>query len=179
MATVTDTTKVKFSTHGLAPSVVLDSESLSDRAAEKLDVRRLVIATAAGQKQTAVYIINSTVKHNLGPVGIYGRLLRAYISHETLPAGGTLSAKLVAYDASGNAEVVLTTTIDPEAGTVREAQAFALDTTNVALDPDDTLELHCAASNNAVSQDAQGVSVALIWNPTPSTGNVSTKTTYT
>lgn len=173
----TDTKKVKFEKQ-LHPSVVLDSGSASDRLAQKVESRRVVITTAAGQQQTAVFTQNATVKHNLGPVGLYGTLMAAYISCEQAPAGGTLSVALVAYDKSGTAEVTLTSTVNPEALTVRAGTAFTLATTNVALDPDDTIELHCVADNNAIGTPAQGVSVTLVWNPTPTTGNVSTKTTY-
>lgn len=158
----------KLSDRGLQYQSGVDVGALTDVARRERDVRRVVITTAAGQKQTAIFTQNSTVKHNLGPVGIAGTLKAAYISLETLPAGGTLSWKLVAYDASGNAEIVLTTTVNPESATVRESQAFTLDTTNVELAADDTLELHCTASNDAVSQDAQGVTVTCIWEPAES-----------
>lgn len=158
----------KFSDRGLPYQSGVDVGALTDVARRERDVRRVVITTAAGQKQTAVFTQNSTVKHNLGPVGIAGTLKAAYISFETLPAGGTLSVGLVAYDASGNAEVVLTDTANPEDDTVREGTALVLATTNVALAADDTVELHCVADNNAVSQDAQGVTVTLIWEPAES-----------
>lgn len=160
--------KTAFSERGLPFGSAVDVAALSDVARRERDVRRVVITTAAGQKQTAVFTQNSTVKHNLGPVGLAGTLKAAYISQETLAAGGTLSWKLVAYDASGNAEVDLTSTVNPEAATVREAQTFSLAGTNTALAADDTIELHCVADNSVVSQDAQGVTVTLIWEPTES-----------
>jgi hypothetical protein len=161
----------KFSEHGLNKMYRrVDIDALSDRAKRWTETRRVVITTAAGQKQTAVFVINTTTKHNLGPVGQVATLKAAYISAETAPAGGTLDWQLVAYDASANAEVILTdTSTDPETITVREAQAQVLATTNVELAADDTVELHCIASNNAVTQDAQGVSVTLVWQPTEET----------
>lgn len=158
--------KAKFSEHGLHYEAAIDVGALSDVARRDVEVRRVVIATAAGQKQTAVFAQNATVKHNLGPVGLGGKLKAAYLSQETLGAGGTLTCQLVAYDASGNAEVVLTDTVNPEAATVREGQAFTIATTNVALAAEDTLELHCAANDVAVTQDAQGVTVTLVWERT-------------
>lgn len=158
--------KSKFSEYGLHPEAAIDVDALSDVARRDVEVRRVVITTAAGQKQTAGYTQNTTVKHNLGAVGLAGTLVAAYLTHETLPAGGALTARVVAYDASANAEVNLTDPVNPEAATVREGQAFTLATTNVALAADDTIELHCAADNSAISQDAQGVSVTLVWERT-------------
>lgn len=159
----------KFSERGLNKGARVDVDALSPRSAYKVETRRVVIATAAGQKQTAVFTQNATVKHNLGPVGLPMTLVAAYVSQETKGAGGTLSFGLVAYDASADGEVVLTDTVDPEAATVREAQSMAMATTNVELAADDTVELHAVADNNAVSQDAQGVSVTLVWLPTEET----------
>lgn len=157
------TSKVPFSTHGLAPGAVVDVGSLSDRAKRYVESRRVVITTTAGQKQTAVFTQNATVKHNLGPVGQPAILRDAYVSAEQAPAGGTLTWHLVAYDASGNAEVVLTETANPEAVTVREAQQLVIAATNIALAADDTVELHCTASDDSVGTAAQGVSVTLVW----------------
>lgn len=161
--------KEKFSARGLNTFSAVDVDALSDVARRHTEMRRVVIATAAGQKQTAVFTQNATVKHNLGPVGRIQTLKAAYLSCETLAAGGTLAVHLVAYDASGNAEIVLTATVNPEALTVREATAFTLAATNVELAAEDTLELHCVASDDAVSQDAQGVSVTCVWAPTETT----------
>lgn len=162
-------TVFKFSEHGLNHEAGIDVAALTDSAKRIVDTRRVVIATAAGQKQTAVFVINSTVKHNLGPIGIAGTLKAAYISFETLPVGGALTVGLVAYDTSGTAEVVLTDTPNPENDTVRTGAAFALAATNVELAADDTIELHCVADNNAVSTDGQGCTVTLVWEPAEST----------
>lgn len=159
----------KFSEKGLNKGARVDVDALSDIAQRYVDMRRVIIATAAGQKQTAVFTQNTTVKHNLGPVGIAGTLKAAIISCETLPAGGTLSLWLGAYDASANGEIVLTDALNPEGFTVREGASFVIATTNVALAADDTIELHCSASNDAVGTDAQGVSVTLVWEPTEDT----------
>ena len=153
----------KFSKSGLPYGSGVDLDALTLRAKYRTVTIPVVISTAAGKTPTAVFTQNSTVKHSLGPVGIPGTLRDAYISQTTLAAGGTLSWKLVAYDASANAEVVLTSTLDPEAATVREAQQFTLANTNVELAADDTFELHCTADNNTVSQDARGVMVTLVF----------------
>lgn len=164
--------KARFSTTGLHPERAIDVNSLSNIAKRYVDARTVAISTAAGQTATAVFTQNATVKHSLGPVGQAGTLKAAYISQTTLAAGGTLAWHLVAYDASANAEVVLTATLDPEAATVREAQTFTLAATNVALDADDTLELHCVASDAVVSQDARGVRVTMVFEPSESDSQV-------
>jgi hypothetical protein len=163
------TTKAKFSEHGLNSENAVDVSALSIIARDRLDTRRVVIATASGQKQTAVFTQNATVKHTLGPVGIPGTLRTAHISFETKPAGGTLTVFLVAYDASANAEIVLTDALDPETAVDREGLAFVLAATNVELAADDTLELHTTASNDAIGTAALGVSVATVWTPTEAT----------
>lgn len=160
----------KFSERGIDKyRTRVDIDALSPRAKQFVDVRRVIIATAAGQTQTAVFTQNATVKHNLGPVGLPATLKAAYVSQETLGAGGTISLRVVAYDASANTEINLTDTLNPESGTVREAQTFTIATTNVELAADDTVELHAVADNNAISQDARGVTVTLVWEPTEET----------
>lgn len=155
----------KFSDRGLQYQSGVDVGALTDVARRERDVRRVVITTAAGQKQTAVFTQNATVKHNLGPVGIAGTLKAAFISFEQLPAGGTLSVGLVAYDKSGTAEVILTDTANPEDDTIRTGASLVIAATNVALAADDTVELHCVASDDAVGTPAQGVTVTLVWEP--------------
>lgn len=160
----------KFSERGINKfRTRVDIDALSPRAKQFVETRRVIITTAAGQKQTAVFTQNATVKHNLGPVGLPATLKAAYVSQEQAPAGGTLSYRVVAYDASANTEIDLTDTIDPEVGTVREAQTFAIATTNVELAADDTVELHAVADNNVVGTAAQGVSLTLVWEPTEET----------
>lgn len=164
------TTKTGFSVRGLNEGSAVNVAALSTVAAYRgPDARSVVITTAAGQTQTAVFTQNATVKHNLGPVGMAGTLAAATISCTQVPAGGTLSWFLVAYDKSGAAEIVLTQSVDPEVATVRTAQTFTLATTNVELAADDTLELHCVADDNAVGTAAQGVRVTCIWTPAEST----------
>ena len=158
--------KAKFSAHGLNYEAAIDVAALSDVARRERDPRRVVIGAAAGQKQTAVFLQNLTVPHNLGAVGIAGTLKAAHLAMETLPAGGALTVQVAAYDASANAQVILTNTVNPEAATVEKGQAFTLATTNTALAADDTIRLLCTADNSVVSQDAQGVTVTLVWERT-------------
>ena len=166
--------KEKFSRRGLHSESAVDVAALSTIAGYKgPDMRPVVITTAAGQTATAVFTQNATVKHNLGPIGIAATLAAATISFTQVPAGGTLSVQLVAYDASANAEIVLTSTLDPETATAREALTFALAGTNVALAADDTLELHCVADNNAVGTVAQGVRVTCLWAPVEADASVT------
>jgi hypothetical protein len=153
--------KTAFSKRGLPYGAAVDVDALSDRAAWRPITVPVVIATASGQTATAVFTQNTTVKHTLAPVGVPCILRAAAISQTTLAAGGTLSWAIYAYDASADAEIALTSGVDPEAGTVREAQTFTLAGTNVALAAEDTFELHCTADNNTVSQDARGVRVTL------------------
>lgn len=159
--------KAKFSDRGLPFESAVDGAALSVTARERTRSIPLYYSTAAGSANAAYFVQNATKKHTLGPVGFPGTLTRAYISTTTAPAGGTLTWKIVAYDASANAEIVLTdsSATNPESITGREAQAQTLATTNVALDSDDTLELHCIADNNAVSQDAVGLCVTLVFDP--------------
>lgn len=158
--------KEKFSVRGLPFESAVDGAALSVIARERVRTIPVYYSTAAGSANAGYFVINTTKKHALGPVGFAGTLTRAYISTVTAPAGGTLDWQIVAYDASANAEIVLTdTSTDPEAITAREAQAQVLDTTNVELAADDTLELHCIASNATVTQDAVGLCVTLVFDP--------------
>jgi hypothetical protein len=142
--------KVPFSTHGLAPSAIVDVDSLSARA-------RLI--------QIRVQLPDSTWDINtIGSVGIPGTVRSAYLSQATLVAGGTLSGKVVAYDASATAEVDLTDGVNPEAGTARVGQALTLAATNAEIAADDTLEFHATADNNAVTD---GTDVVIVINFEP------------
>lgn len=122
---------------------------------------------------------NATNKHNRGPLGVPAKLIAAYASAKTVPAGGTLSIQVVAYDASANGEVALTETLNPEAAgiTVREGAALTLAATNVALAADDTIEIHCVASDNAVTQQQVDGTVTLVFFPTEDVESNNTITT--
>lgn len=154
--------KARFSKYGLNPESAIDLAALSNKAKYITVSRPVIISSAAGATATAVFTQNATVKHALGPVGIAGTVVAAYMSQGTLAAGGTLSAALYAYDASANAEIALTSGLNPEAATVRESQTFTLAGTNTELAADDTFELHCTASDDAVSQDAKSVWVTIV-----------------
>lgn len=109
-----------------------------------------------------VWVQNATTKHNLGCLGIAGTVVRAYYSGKTVVAGGTLTGGVVAYDASANAEVVITDTFNPESATAREGFALTIATTNVALAADDTIEFHAVASDSAVTDVTEGVLVLVV-----------------
>ena len=145
----------KFSDRGLpyGSGVDLDALTLSAR----YTVFRFPIVGTA-------YVQNATTKHNLGCVGVAGTVRGAYWSGKTVVAGGTLTGQLVAYDASGNAEVALTDTFNPESATAREGFALTLVTTNVALAADDTFEFHAVASDSAVTDITEGV-LTVIFEP--------------
>ena len=145
----------KFSDRGLpyGSGVDLDALTLSAR----YTVFRFPIVGTA-------YVQNATTKHNLGCVGVAGTVRGAYWSGKTVVAGGTLTGQLVAYDASGNAEVALTDTFNPESATAREGLALTLATSNVALAADDTVEFHAVASDSAVTDITEGV-LTVIFEP--------------
>ena len=164
MAT-TSATKAAFSRYGKAPQAIIDADSASDRLAYKILTFPLYYSTAAGAANAGYFVINTTKKHSLGPVGIPGYVRDCYVTFSTIPAGGTLSHKLVAYDASANAEVVLTAAPNPEAATAREGQQLAPTTTNILLAADDNLEYHAVASNDTVTQDAVEVRVTVVFQP--------------
>jgi hypothetical protein len=108
---------------------------------------------------------NSTVKTSLGPLGFQAKLAAAYLSFTTLPVGGTLTVRIVAYDATGNAEVILTDALDAEVGTVREGKPFVLATTNRVLNADDTIEIHTIASDDVVGTQQVGGMVSMLFDP--------------
>lgn len=144
-----------FSRHGLHPHTRVDVGALSPQA------RRFARVIAGGN-----FTQDSTVKTQGGPLGIRAKLVAAYVSYATVPAGGTLAVQLVAYDASANAEVLLTEALDPEGLTAREGAAFTLAATNPAvLEPDDTLEVHQIASDDTVSQQQAGGFVVAVLEP--------------
>lgn len=111
-----------------------------------------------------VWTQNTTTKHSLGCIGVAGTIRAAYYSAKTVLSAGAATGGLVAYDASGNAEVVITDTFNPESATAREGYALTLATTNVALAADDTLEFHAIADNNAVTDVTEGV-VTVVFEP--------------
>jgi hypothetical protein len=106
---------------------------------------------------------STTNKWSRGALGFAGTLIAAYLSAKTAPVGGVLSTRVVAYDASANAEINLTNTVDPEAVTVREGTAMVLATTNVELAADDTIEIHNIADGSAVSQQQVDGYVTLVF----------------
>lgn len=155
-----------FSEHGLPFEAGVDIASLTTNAAYRITSRRVVLGST--EAAVANFVINTTKKHSLGPVGFAGTLALAFVSSAVVPAGGTLTWKVVAYSASGDAEVVLTDAADAETITARESQSLVLAATNVAVAAADTLELHCIASNATVTTDAAQVWVTMVFTPTPS-----------
>lgn len=138
----------EFSKAGLPYHAGVDVGALT-RAARYQVHRFPIVGTA--------WVQNATTKHNLGALGIAGTIVSAKFSGKTVVAGGTLTGQVVAYDASANAEVVITDAIDPETATAREGLALTLATTNVALAADDTIEFHAVADNSAVTDITEGV----------------------
>lgn len=151
--------RAKFSQHGANSRMRVDVAALSPVAR-----RQAVRVIAVGD-----FTQSTTTKYSRGPIGFAGTLKAAYYSARTLPIGGTLSIRVVAYDASANAEINLTDTLNPEAGTAREGAAFTLATTNVALAADDVIELHEIADGSAVSQQVVDGYVTLVFERTEDT----------
>jgi hypothetical protein len=158
--------KSRFSQYGLGNGRRVDIAALSPRA------RRRLIHLRPGPRTTP-FTASATVKHNFGAIGMPGIVRAAYLSIGVLPNIATsATARLVAYDKSGNAEVNLTDTFDVEDTTTtlvaREAAAMALATTNVALDADDTFEVHLVAGG-AITANATDLCVTIVFEPTEET----------
>lgn len=145
----------EFSKFGLPRQAGVDLAALTVSA--RYQVHRFPIVGTA-------WVQNATTKHNLGTIGVAGTVRGAYFSGKTVVSGGTLTAQVVAYDASANAEVVITDAIDPEAATAREGLALVLAGTNVALAANDTLEFHAVASDASVTDITEGV-LTVIFEP--------------
>lgn len=160
------TTRSKASETGWNPNRRLDV------AAASPVVRRKVLKLHAGPRTTP-FTASATVKHNFGALGYAGTVKAAYISTAVLPNIATsATARLVAYDASANAEINITEAFDMEDSTTtlvaREAAAMTLAATNVALAADDTLELHLIAGG-AVTANGTDVVCVVIFEPTEDT----------
>lgn len=153
--------KTKVSERGQNRDLRVDVAALSPVA------RRQMVRTVP----VGAFTQNTTTKFSVGPVGVPATLKAAYYSARTLPIGGALTITIVAYDASADGEVVLTSALNPEvaAQTAREGGAFTLAATNVALAAADTIELHVAADNNAVGTAQVDGYVTLVWEPTEDT----------
>jgi hypothetical protein len=149
------------------PNGTVDSLAVSDAVA----IKRIAIPIAN-------FTQNQTTRAYGGPLGVRGKLVGAYLSVETVPAGGTLSVQAAVYDASANAEVSLAT-IDPETLTASEGGALTLTAANndsFTIEADDTIRALSVADNNAVSQQqANGYLVLLIAVVEPSAGALVTE----
>lgn len=145
----------EFSKFGLPRQAGVDLAALTVSA--RYQVHRFPIVGTA-------WVQNATTKHSLGCIGVAGTVRGAYFSGKTVVSGGTLTGQVVAYDASANAEVVITDAFDPETATAREGFPLVLATTNVALAADDTLEFHAVASDASVTDITEGV-LTVIFEP--------------
>lgn len=160
------TTRSKASETGWNPNRRLDV------AAASPVLRRKVLRLTPGPRTTP-FTASSTVKHNFGAIGYAGTVKAAYISTGVLPNIATsATVRLVAYDASGNAEINLSEAFDVEDTTTalvaREAAAMTLAATNVALAADDTFEVH-AVAGGAITANATDLCVVVIFEPTEDT----------
>lgn len=150
----------KYSVRGQPVNQRVDIAALSQRAG---DYRVALAAPAFTQ--------NATTRGQQFVVPFPMTLRSAQMAYDVLPIGGTLTVGIVAYDASADAEIVLCDTMNPEvaAMTAREGKAFALATTNVALDTGDTVCIVHTADNNAVSTAQVGGGATLLFTPVDQT----------
>ena len=149
----------KFSESNLPANTLVDLASLSTRA-------RLQQVTIGGLTYTQNATTYAATSYTLPFPGI---LVAASISAQVVPAGGTLAAIVAAYDESDNAEIILCDSFNPESLTAREGAALTVATTNVALAAGDTITIRGTADNNAVTTQAQGLSVTLTFRVTEET----------
>lgn len=153
----------------LGPNGIVDAKALSDAAG----LKRVTVALAN-------FTINTTQRAYGGPLGFRGKLVAAYFSAETLPAGGTLSVQPAVYDASANAEVALGT-VNPESagGAVSsEGKAVTLNSTNddFIVEADDTIRVLSVADNNTVTQQQVSGFLTMLFAPLePTAGTVFTE----
>jgi hypothetical protein len=139
-----------------------------DMAAASPRLRRKILRIPVG-----AFTASSTVKHSAGAFGYPGTIKAAYLSCKTLPNIATsATVRLVAYDASANAEVNITEAFDVEDTTTalvaREAAAMTLAATNTAFDADDTIEVHVIAGGAITTNIADG-HVVLVFDATEDT----------
>lgn len=145
-----------FSESNLPANCLVDTAAMSPRNGYKL-------VTLGG----LTYTQNATTYAATSFTCPYPMTLKSgYISTQVVPAGGTLAAIVAAYDESGNAEIVLCNSFDPETLTAREGAALTVATTNVTLAAGDTVTIRGTASNDAVTTQAQGLSVTLLFEVT-------------
>lgn len=144
------------------------SGCVTPASSSKQVVRRILVLPVGNFTQ------NTSTAFSRGPLGFRAKLEAAYLSFRTLPAGGTLSNKIGIYDASANAAVDLTATLDPEALTAREGAAFTLAGTNPSvIEADDTIEVYSTADNNAVGTQQVDGYVTLVLIPAEDTPNAN------
>lgn len=143
-----------------------------DTAVASPVLRRKVFRLGTNPRTTP-FTASSTVKHSCGAIGYAGIVKAAYLSTAVLPNIATsATARLVAYDASANAEINLSEAFDVEDSTTtlvaREAAAMTLAATNVALAADDTFEVHLIAGG-AITTNATDLCVVVIFEATEDT----------
>lgn len=158
--------RAKYSQRGQNRGTRVDVDALSPVA------RRRIRELHPGPRTTP-FTASTTQKHNFGAAGFAGIVKAAYISTAVLPNIATsATVRLVAYDASANTEINLSDAFDVEDSTTtlvaREPGAMTLATTNVAIEANDSLELHLIAGG-AVTTNATDLVVVIIYEPTEDT----------
>lgn len=136
------------------------SQTVVDVDAASPRLRRHIVTVPS-----AAFTQNSTTRGAGFVVPFPMRLVAAHVAYETVPAGGTLSARIVSYDESANAAVNLTDTTDPETLVAREGRALTLATTNVTLEANDVVQLQTVADNVTVTQAGAGGVATLVFEP--------------
>lgn len=154
--------KAKLSEHGLNSEVAVDVGSLSDIAAAKPITFPLIALAAPNGISAAIFTINTSNDHVLGPIGIAGKIVKATISSGRVASLGTGSFSLYVATTDGTTKTLVTNTIDPEAITVNVGVNFSIVAGLAARAATDVLFLRCTADNNAVATDASNVKVT-VW----------------
>lgn len=161
--------KAKLSEHGLNFESAVDVASLSDRAAARPLTFPVIALAAPNGVGTALFVINSSVDHVLGPIGIAGKIVKATISSARVASLGTGSFSLYAATTDGTTKTLLTNTVDPKAVTANVGVNFSIVAGLAARAATDVLFLRCTADNNAVATDASAVKVTVWVVPTDAT----------
>lgn len=120
-------------------------------------------ATPITESGTTIFRLGGLANRRACAVRLSATAVTAAVS-----AGGTVLAKLVKYDASADAAVDLTGTIDLEALVTREESvaevlSSVFDTAESVLDAGDALEVHVVATSTIGTQPAGLVFAAECW----------------
>lgn len=108
---------------------------------------------------------NATTNHSLGPIGMLGTIVGAFISYRIPPviAGGTATYQ-IGRRVSGGSQTLFTTSANLLA-LVANTVATPPGLTTTDVNPTDLIEFQAVVSNNAVTQGTDGF-LTLVFDPT-------------